>query len=151
MYKFEKISEDVYKLTTDKGEHMIMRDIDLIKEIQSVDIYTTMIVADFLAERGETYDNTKLRITRTEGNKTTIDESNLQRIEEKARNQAYYNVLNKIFNKTCGIGYLDVVSECGLKSNDEVDKFITEFTNIITQGIDNSPRDEDTQGDRAEQ
>ena len=59
MYKFEKISEDEYKLITDKKEYTINRNIDLVKEMQSVDLYSTMIVADFLAERGETYENTK--------------------------------------------------------------------------------------------
>ena len=151
MYKFEKISDDEYKIITDKGEHLIKRNIDLVKEIQSVDIYSTMIVADILAERGETYDNTKLRIVRTEGNQTIVDESNLKKIEDKARNQAYYDVLNRIFNKTCGMGYIDIIKECELKEEKDINKFVTEFTNIITSGIDDTPRYENTQGDRKEQ
>lgn len=150
MYKFEKISDDEYKLVTDSKEHLLIRNIDLTKEIQSVDLYSTMIVADFLAERGETYDNTKLRVTRKINDNGTlkeiVDESNLKRLEEKARNQAYYEVLDRVFNKTCGVGYLDIIKECGITDNKGVEKFVKEFTEVITQGIDDSPR-QDTQRD----
>lgn len=150
MYKFEKISDDEYKLVTDSKEHLLIRNIDLTKEIQSVDLYSTMIVADFLAERGETYDNTKLRVTRKINDNGTlkeiVDESNLKRLEEKARNQAYYEVLDRVFNKTCGVGYLDIIKECGITDNEGVEKFVKEFTEVITQGIDDSPR-QDTQRD----
>ena len=150
MYKFEKISDDKYKLVTDSKEHLLIRNIDLTKEIQSVDLYSTMIVADFLAERGETYDNTKLRVTRKINDNGTlkeiVDESNLKRLEEKARNQAYYEVLDRVFNKTCGVGYLDIIKECGITNNEGVEKFVKEFTEVITQGIDDSPR-QDTQRD----
>lgn len=150
MYKFEKISDDEYKLVTDSKEHLLIRNIDLTKEIQSVDLYSTMIVADFLAERGETYDNTKLRVTRKINDNGTlkeiVDESNLKRLEEKARNQAYYEVLDRVFNKTCGVGYLDIIKECGITDNEGVEKFVKEFTKVITQGIDDSPR-QDTQRD----
>jgi hypothetical protein len=155
MYKFEKISDDEYKLVTDNSEHLIMRDINLTKELQSVDMYSTMIVADFLAERGETYDNTKLRISRKINDNGTlkeiVDESNLRRLEEKARNQAYYDVLDRIFNKTCNVGYLDIIKECGITNNEGVEKFVKEFTEVITQGIDDSPRQENTQRDSEEQ
>lgn len=144
MYKFEKVSEDEYKLITDKKEYTINRNIDLVKEMQSVDLYSTMIVADFLAERGETYENTKLRVTRHEGNKTIIDESNLKKLEDTARNQAYYDVLNKIFNKTCGMGYIEVLKECEITKNEDIEKFVSEFTNIITKGNDDTPRGENT-------
>ena len=150
MYKFEKLSDDEYKLVTDNKEHLITRNIDLTKEIQSVDLYSTMIVADFLAEIGETYDNTKLRVTRKINDNGTlkeiVDESNLKRLEEKARNQAYYEVLDRVFNKTCGVGYLDIIKECGITDNEGVEKFVKEFTEVITQGIDDSPR-QDTQRD----
>jgi hypothetical protein len=155
MYKFEKISDDEYKLVTDNSEHLIMRDINLTKELQSVDMYSTMIVADFLAERGETYDNTKLRISRKINDNGTlkeiVDESNLRRLEEKARNQAYYDVLDRIFNKTCNVGYLDIIKECGITNDEGVEKFVKEFTEVITQGIDDSPRQENTQRDSEEQ
>lgn len=152
MYKFEKISEDEYKLTTDKSEHRIIRDINVVKEAQSIDMYSTIIVADFLAERGETYDNTKLRVTRQINDngvvKEIVDESNLKRLEEQARNQAYYEVMNKIFKKTCNTGYIEIIQECGIDTNDlkGVEKFVTEFTEIITKGIDDTPRQSNKTG-----
>lgn len=152
MYQFKKINDDEYKLITDNNEYTIKRNIDLAKEIQSVDLIATTIVAEFLAERGETYENTKLRTTIQDNNKTTIDESNLKRLEERARNQAYYDVMNKIFKKTTGLGYMDTIKEAGISYTDldGVGKFVNEFTGIILNGIDDTPRSEDTPGDRTE-
>lgn len=151
MYQFKKMNEDKYILITDHNEYEINRTIDLAKEIQSVDLIATTIVAEFLAERGETYDNTKLRITRQEGNKTYVDESNLKRLETQARNQAYYDVMNKIFKKTTEKGYMDMLKEVGIDTNnpdlDKIGKFVSDFTDVIINGIDDTPRGEDTQGD----
>ena len=98
MYKFEKINEDTYKLITDTKEFTFTRTVDIARELQSVDMYTTFYVAQFLAERGETLDNTRLRVERHEGNKTIVDESGLEAVKKEARNLAYYDIINKLFN-----------------------------------------------------
>lgn len=144
MYQFKKINDDKYKLITDSSEYEINRTVDLAREIQSVDLRATTIVAEFLAERGETYENTKLVITKQEGNKTIVDESNLKRLEQSAHNQAYFEVLDSIFKKTIKLSYINTMQEIGAKTEEDVNKFISEFANLIVHGIDDTPRSENT-------
>ena len=136
MYRFEKISEDTYKLIGNK-EFTFTRTIDLAKTLQSLDMETTIILADILAERGETFENTKLKIERKEGNKTIVDESNFDRVKEQARNIAMYNILDKIFKKLFGLGYLELITQVGLDINNlpEIEKFVTDLTNVLVNGI----------------
>lgn len=144
MYQFKKINDDKYKLITDNSEYEINRTVDLAREIQSVDLRATTIVADLLAERGETYENTKLVVTRQEGNKTIVDESNLKRLEQSAHNQAYFEVLDSIFKKTIKLSYINTMQEIGAKTEEDVNKFISEFANLIVHGVDDTPRSENT-------
>lgn len=144
MYQFKKINDDKYKLITDNSEYEINRTVDLAREIQSVDLRATTIVAEFLAERGETYENTKLVVTRQEGDKTFVDESNLKRLEQSAHNQAYFEVLDSIFKKTIKLSYINTMQEIGAKTEEDVNKFISEFANLIIHGIDDTPRSENT-------
>jgi hypothetical protein len=140
MYKFEKINEDTYKLTTDTKEFTFTRTVDIARELQSVDMYTTFYVAQFLAERGETLDNTSLRVERHEGNKTIVDESGLEAVKKEARNLAYYDIINKLFNKIFGKGYMELLTEIGIDLNnqDAVGKFVGELTRILTAGLDDN-------------
>ena len=143
MYKFEKIKEDTYKLITKEREFTFTRTVDLAKEIQKVDLYTTSYLADMLAERGETFENTKLKVVIQKGNETIIDESNFNALKEKARNLAYFDVLNKVFNKLFGIGYIDLLKTIEVEKDEDVHKFVTELTRVITRGIEeDTPRGE---------
>ena len=137
MYKFEKINEDTYKLITSKKEFTFTRTIDLIKELQSRDIETTMVLADILAERGETFENTKLKVERKVGNQTIIDETNFNEVKKQAQNIAYYNILNRVFKKIFGIEYIQLINEVEIDPADipEMTKFITELTNVLVYGI----------------
>ena len=143
MYKFEKINEDTYKLIVGDKEFIFTRTVDLAKELQSLDMYTTFYVAEFLADRGETLDNTKLRVERVENGKTIVDESNLEALKNQARNLAYYDIINKIFKKTFNKGYMELLNDIGINLNNEkeVGDFVGELTKILTNGlIDNTPR-----------
>lgn len=140
MYKFEKINDDTYKLITDTKEFTFTRTVDIARELQSVDMYTTFYVAQFLAERGETLDNTSLRVERKEGNKIIVDESGLEAIKKEARNLAYYDIINKLFKKIFGKGYMEQLTDIGinLTDTDAVSKFVGELTKVLTNGIDDN-------------
>lgn len=151
MYQFKKKSDDEYILECNGKEYPFTRTIDIAREMQSVDLETTFIVSEFLAERGETYDDTKLRITKTKGNQTIVDESNLKRLEEKARNMAYNKIIDNVFMKTFNMGYLKVLNILDIKTSDEqaIIDFSSKFTEIIINGIpDDTPSEQDTQDNR---
>lgn len=142
MYKFEKIDEDNYKLIINDKEFTFTRTIDLARELQSVDMYTTYYVAEFLADRGETLDNTKLRIERKENGKTIIDESNLEALKKQASSLAYYEILNRIFKKTFNIDFMTLLKETGITDTNEIGRFTADITKIFVNGLeDNTPRE----------
>lgn len=143
MYKFEKINEDTYKLITDEKEFIFTRTVDLAKELQKVDLYATSYMADMLAARGETFENTTLKVERIEGNKTIVDETNFKKMEEKARNLANYDVISLIFKKIFGKDYLTMLTEAKIDINnlDEVNKFVGDIMQIVVNGMtEKSPR-----------
>ena len=145
MYKFEKINEDTYKLITDDTEFAFTKTVDLARDLQKVDMYTTSYLIDMLAERGETIENTKLRIEKKEGNKTIVDESNLNLLKGEARKLAYYDVMNIVFKKLFGKDFISILKDLKIDINNlgEVEKFTTELTQILVNGIkDNTPRRE---------
>ena len=151
MYQFKKINEDEYILVSNDKEFPFKRTVDIAKEMQSIDMLTTIKVADFLAERGETYDNTSLRVERKEGNQTIIDESNLRKLEEKANTLATDEVINKIYKKLFGKGAIALAKEVGIDitNKKEVEKFSFDIAQVVTYGLDeDTPRNEDTQGNR---
>lgn len=142
MYKFEKLNEDTYKLIINDKEYTFTRTINLAKELQSVDLETTLVLADMLAERGETFENTKLKVERQEGNKTIIDETNFNLVKQEAAKIAYYNILERIFKKIFHVGYMDLIIETGLTKVEDITKFVSELTEVLINGIkDNTPRE----------
>ena len=142
MYQFQKITDDKYKLIGNEKEFTFTRTVDIAKDLQSIDLIATVKVAEILAERGETYENTKLRIERKEDGKTVIDESNLKMIEEKAKKQASVEVVSKLITKIFNKNVTDLILELGLKDEKDGEKFITEIMNVLLNGIqDDTPRE----------
>lgn len=145
MYKFEKINEDTYKLITDEKEFTFTRTVDLAKELQKLDLYTTSYLVDMLAERGETIDNTKLRIEKKVDGKIIVDESNLNFLKQKAKDLAFMDILDKITKKIFGIDFITTLSTINVDETDTkgIENFTTDLGTILVKGMsDNSPRGE---------
>lgn len=145
MYKFEKINEDTYKLITNNEEFTFTRTVDLAKELQKVDMYTTMYMADLLAERGETFENTKLKTETRENGKTIVDETNFNVLKEQARNIATFDVMNSIFNKIFKKPYLDILKNIDIKETDKegISQFTSKLADILVNGmIEDTPREQ---------
>lgn len=145
MYKFEKINEDTYKLITDEKEFTFTRTVDLAKELQKLDLYTTSYLVDMLAERGETIDNTKLRIEKKVDGKIIVDESNLNFLKQKAKDLAFMDILDKITKKIFGIDFITTLSTINVDETDTkgIENFTADLGTILVKGMsDNSPRGE---------
>lgn len=145
MYKFEKINEDTYKLITNEKEFTFTRTVDLAKELQKLDLYTTSYLVDMLAERGETIDNTKLRIEKKVDGKIIVDESNLNFLKQKAKDLAFMDVLDKITKKIFGIDFITTLSTINVDETDTkgIENFTADLGTILVKGMsDNSPRGE---------
>lgn len=149
MYQFKKINDDEYILISGEKEYPFKRTVDIAKEMQSIDMVATIIVAELLAERGETYENTKLRVERKEGNKIIVDESNLRALEKKAKQKALEEVISRVYKKLFNKNIIELLVDIGIDLEDEelIQKFSTELTEILVKGIDdNTPRSEGEKG-----
>lgn len=147
MYQITKINEDTYKLEGNGKEYQFTRTVDLMAMFQSIDLKTTIKLADVLSERGETLDTTKLRVERTNGNETTIDESNLNMIRDSIKAQVTSEIIAEIFKKAIGKDILTVIQELNI-ANEDIEPFTQALTKVLLSGQDDTPRGEDKEGNR---
>lgn len=147
MYQITKINEDTYKLEGNGKEYQFTRTVDLMAMFQSIDLKTTIKLADVLAERGETLDTTKLRVERTNGNETTIDESNLNMIRDSIKAQVTSEIIADIFKKAIGKDILTIIQELNI-ANEDIEPFTQALTKVLLSGQDDTPRGENKEGNR---
>lgn len=147
MYQITKINEDTYKLEGNGKEYQFTRTVDLMAMFQSIDLKTTIRLADVLSERGETLDTTKLRVERTNGNETTIDESNLNMIRDSIKAQVTSEIIADIFKKAIGKDILTIIQELNI-ANEDIEPFTQALTKVLLNGQDDTPRGEDKEGNR---
>jgi hypothetical protein len=126
-YKFEKIEEDLYKLTLGEKEYQIKRDLDCIVDLQQIDLEARIILNQKLKEKG--VDTGVLITSRKEGNKEIIDDSEYQKALKDCQNLARINKLDTILFKKIGIK----LTELALMINDpkQYQNFIADFIKIL--------------------
>lgn len=139
MYKFVRINDDEFKLIGAK-EFTFTRTVDLAKKLQSTDIRKTEKLIEYLAARGETIGNTKLRIERKEGNKTYIDESNLEAIKKAYEQEVTIEIIDDIVKAQIGIGFEQLLMELKIEK-DEGEQFGKDFFTALANGVEeDTPR-----------
>ena len=134
MFKFERINDDNFKLTANGKEFTFTRTVELAKELQSVDLKKTIKLIEFLADRGETIETTKLRIERKNGNETIIDESNLEAIKATFEPQIMSEILDNLLIQQIGINMVDLLGRLNLEP-DEIERFGKEMGSALINGI----------------
>lgn len=147
MYQITRINEDTYKLEGNGKEYQFTRTVDLMAMVQSIDKNTTIEMAYMLAERGETLENTKLRVERKEGDKTIIDESNFNMVRDGIKTQVQTKIITEIIKKATGKDILELIKELDIKTED-IPEFTNKLSSAIINGIDDTPRGEDKEGNR---
>ena len=139
MYKFIRINEDEFQIIGAKT-FTFTRTVDLAKKLQSTDIRKTEKLIEYLAERGETIGNTKLRIERKEGNKTYIDESNLEAIKKAYEQEVTIEIIDDIVKAQIGIGFEQLLMELKIEK-DEGEQFGKDFFTALANGVEeDTPR-----------
>lgn len=139
MYKFIRINEDEFQIVGAKT-FTFTRTIDLARRLQSTDIKKTEKLIEYLAARGETIGNTKLRIERKEGNKTYIDESNLEAIKKAYEPEIIMDIINDIVKAQIGIGFEQLLIELKIEKG-EGEQFGKDFFSALANGVEeDTPR-----------
>lgn len=140
MYRIERIDDDNFKIIG-KKEFVFTRIVEYAKDLQSIDVKKTQMLIDYLAERGETIDNTKLRITRQEGNKVIVDESNLNAIKKAFEPVIYMQIIDNIVKKQIGISFSELVTELEIEA-EEAGNFGKDFLEALINGVkEDTPRE----------
>lgn len=141
MYKFSKVNEDEFKLEYKDRVINFKRDIETAQRIQSIDSEAMMLALADLSKQGYTMQNNPYIITRKEGNKEIVDESNWNYIIDRKKEEATVLIMDELFVKCLNFHMNDLFNDMGINldtvTEEElniISNFETEFIIIMTQG-----------------
>ena len=126
-YKFEKLDEDLYKLTLGDKEYQIKRDLDCIVDLQQVDLEARIILNQRLKQMNASAED--LMISKKDGSKTIVDDTEYHKALKDCQSIARVKKLDDILSKKIGIK----TTELALMIEDakKYQEFIQEFIKIL--------------------
>ena len=127
-YKFNFIDDDTSELVYKDKKFTISKDVELQKEIQSINNKARILMRLDLAKQGLT--GKDLIIVKKEGNKTYEDKSNLIELENEYTQQASVDLFQTLSQRYFNMSLEDLVSDIGL-NNQEADKFGVDFAHAL--------------------
>lgn len=131
-YKFEKIDDDITKLSYKDKEFEIKRDVELTSKMQSVYMKArTQMMIDF-SKQGVTKKD--LVIERKEKGKTYYDNTNLNELEKYYTEMAFLEIYDEISKKATGMIFQELILDIGLNEN-ESEEFGLGFSNALLGNI----------------
>lgn len=142
MYKFSRIGEDEFQLEYKDRIIKFKRDVETAKRIQAIDSEAFMMAIADLSKMGYTVQNNPYIVTRKVGNKEIVDESNWNYVIDRNKEMATILILDELFVKLLNLHMNDLFLDMGIDVNtateeqmDTIEKFQTDFTLILTQGV----------------
>lgn len=129
-YKFEKLSEDNYKLTYKDKEFTFRSSVKIISELQSliVSARKTMIVE--LAKNGSSIKELTKEVK--ENGKTYYDNSNAKELEKTYQEEATMNYFNNKSVELFNMELQDLFNDIGLEEANEIQQFTTELVQCLS-------------------
>lgn len=127
-YKFEKIDDDITKLSYKDKEFEIKRDVELTSKLQSVYMRARTKMMLELSKEGITKKD--LVIERKSNGKTYYDNSNINELEKYYTEMAFLEIYDDISKKATGMIFQELVLDIGLNEN-ESEEFGLEFSNAL--------------------
>lgn len=140
MYKFKKIDGDKFTLLYEKDKEKkqieFTRTVKTANRLQAIDSEARFRVMKQITEQGYTIDNNPFVVIKKEGNKTIRDESNLNYLIEKEKEQTSAIIITEIVEDTFKMKFDDLIPEIGIDPSDEkgIIEFIQEFAFILRNG-----------------
>ncbi len=128
-YELIKTSKDHYTLKYKDQEVSFVSDVGGISKLQEAyEVAERKMIFD-LSKEGLTIDS--LKVTKKEGSKTYVDESNVLALKESYNNIAIRERLDEICQEKIGKSFTDLALDIGLEEAD-VEKFNLEFMAALT-------------------
>ena len=127
-YKFEKIDDDITKLSYKDKEFEIKRDVKLTSKMQSVYMKARTKMMLELSKEGITKKD--LVIERKANGKTYYDNSNINELEKYYTEMAFLEIYDEISKEATGMIFQELILDIGLNGN-ESEEFGLEFSNAL--------------------
>lgn len=123
-YEFIKQDEDTTILKYKDKSFEIKKDVELQKEIESVNKNARVKMMVDLTKQGITSND--LVVIRKEGSKTYEDKSNLIQLEQSYMQEASIDLFQNLSNRYFGMNLEDLIKDMGL-NEEEASKFGNDF------------------------
>jgi hypothetical protein len=129
-YKFERLSEDNYKLTYKDKEFTFKSSVKIISELQGliVDARNKMVID--LAKENTTIKELTKEVK--ENGKTYYDNSNVRELEKNYQEKATMNYFNNKSVELFNMELQDLFNDIGLEEANEIQQFTTELVQCLS-------------------
>jgi hypothetical protein len=129
-YKFERLSEDNYKLTYKDKEFTFKSSIKIISELQSLIVSARKIMITELAKNGSSIKELTKEVK--ENGKTYYDNSNAKELEKVYQEEATMNYFNNKSVELFNMELQDLFNDIGLEEANEIQQFTTELVQCLS-------------------
>ena len=129
-YKFERLTEDNYKLTYNDKEFTFKSSVKIISELQGLIVSARKIMITDLAKNGSSIKELTKEIK--ENGKTYYDNSNAKELEKVYQEEATMNYFNNKSVELFGMELQDLFNDIGLEEANEIQQFTTELVQCLS-------------------
>lgn len=129
-YKFEKLSEDNYKLTYKDKEFTFKSSVKIISELQSLIVSARKTMITDLAKNGSSIKELTKEVK--ENGKTYYDNSNAKELEKVYQEEATMNYFNDKSVQLFNMELQDLFNDIGLEEANEIQQFTTELVQCLS-------------------
>jgi len=129
-YKFEKTTEDNYKLTYKDKEFTFKSNVNITKELQGLIVDARKQMLFDLTEKGKSVKD--LTAVKKINGKTYYDNSNKAAYEQIYYEQVMVDYLDKKSNELFGMSIEELMKDIGLETSEEGEKFGVDFMNCLS-------------------
>ena len=134
-YKFTKVDQDTTELSYKDKKFFIKKDIDLLTKMESIPSRARLKMSKDLAKEGMTFED--LEVKKVSGNKTTIDKTNLMRVEQTYQDIVANEILSEITQKYTNMSFVELLTDIEINISElgaeERETFIREFLGALRE------------------
>lgn len=132
-YEFIKIDDDITELKYKDKSFQIRKDVELLKDIQSINFRAKVLMMNELKKMNMTMND--LVIVTKEGNKTYEDKSNLMELEQYCLSIEAEKIYDIITKKYTNMTLAQLLQDIGIELETSSKKEIEDFTNDLNYAI----------------
>lgn len=142
-YEFRTVGTDDIELTYKDKNFKFKRDVNLVREMQSIVKEARLKMIKELSSQGISLKD--LVIEKKEGNKTYYDNTNKEELEQTYQNEATLEFFDNKCKQLFDNDLASLITDIGLETEEEISGFSTDFVNVLTGNTIPKRRESDKQ------